>query len=156
VQGVREETVLVSLSTFFPYPPSRLSFPWASYLRSFPHPLSSQRKKKQEQDMASRLRLPALAFAGLSIVLSIAVIGCAARTLHLFNSQHSSNPWLLPIWPNHFDLRGLEALIGTSAGVVLLNLVVVVALFVPAVCPPTLSNGQRRRFSRGQVWLGGG
>jgi hypothetical protein len=83
--------------------------------------------------MSSRLRMPALAFAGLSILLSVAVLGCAARTLHIFNTQPSTNVWLLPVWPDHFDLRGLEALIGTSVAILLLNLVVVVALLVPAV-----------------------
>ncbi|OQO09755.1 hypothetical protein B0A48_05158 [Cryoendolithus antarcticus] len=83
--------------------------------------------------MSSSLRLPALAFASLSIALSIAVLACSARTLAIFNAQHTTNAWLLPIWPNHFDLTGLKTLIGTSTGIVVLNAVAIVALFVPSM-----------------------
>nr|OQO19759.1 hypothetical protein B0A51_13252 [Rachicladosporium sp. CCFEE 5018] len=83
--------------------------------------------------MSSSLRLPALAFASLSIALSIAVLACSARTLAIFNNQHTTNAWLLPIWPNHFDLTGLKTLIGTSTGIVVLNAVAIVALFVPSM-----------------------
>ncbi|RMY99350.1 hypothetical protein D0864_04075 [Hortaea werneckii] len=80
--------------------------------------------------MAQALRIPLLATAALSICLSFAIIGCAGRSLSIFDSQQASNAWLLPIWPNHFDTRELDALIGTSAAVVILNLVLIAALFV--------------------------
>lgn len=83
--------------------------------------------------MSTHLRLPALAFACLSVVLNIAILACAARTLHLFHDQQSTNAWFLPIWPNHFDLRGLQTLIGTSVATLVLNAVAVVALLVPSV-----------------------
>ncbi|KAK5131447.1 hypothetical protein LTR08_000911 [Meristemomyces frigidus] len=83
--------------------------------------------------MASRFRMPTLAFAALSICLSIAIVGCAGRTIHLFNAQQSSNAWLLPIWPNHFDTRELQALIGTSVVILLLNVLLCLALLVSAL-----------------------
>jgi len=83
--------------------------------------------------MAARLRTPTLAFAALSICLSFAIIGCAGRTIHIFNAQHKSDVWLLPVWPNHFDTRELHALIGTSAAIVVLNAVLVASLFVITV-----------------------
>ncbi|RMY68822.1 hypothetical protein D0863_06869 [Hortaea werneckii] len=75
--------------------------------------------------------MPILASAALSICLSLAIIGCAGRSLSIFDSQQASNAWLLPIWPNHFDTRELHALIGTSAAVLVLNLVLIAALFIP-------------------------
>ncbi|KAI6800982.1 hypothetical protein KC361_g2035 [Hortaea werneckii] len=80
--------------------------------------------------MAQPPRMLILAAAALSICLSFAIIGCAGRSLGIFNGQQASNVWLLPIWPNHFDTRDLDALIGTSAAVVILNLVLIAALFV--------------------------
>ncbi|KAK5128882.1 hypothetical protein LTR85_000215 [Meristemomyces frigidus] len=83
--------------------------------------------------MAARMRLPTLAFAALSICLSIAVIGCAGRTISFFNGRQQSNAWLLPVWPNHFDTRELQALIGTSAAIVVLNGLLVAGLLVSSL-----------------------
>lgn len=77
--------------------------------------------------------MPILASAALSICLSLAIIGCAGRSLSIFNSQQASNVWLLPIWPNHFDTRELHALIGTSAAVMILNLILIATLLIPRV-----------------------
>lgn len=82
--------------------------------------------------MAPSLRTPTLALALLSLCLSIAIIGTAGRSLHVFSTE-TDNPWFLPSWRNHFDLRELQTLIGTSAAIVVLNAVVVVALFVSVV-----------------------
>lgn len=83
--------------------------------------------------MAPSLRTPTLALALLSICLSIGIIGTAGRSYAVFTTSQSSNPWFLPAWPNHFDLRELQALLGTSAAIVVLNAVLVVALFVASV-----------------------
>ena len=88
--------------------------------------------------MAPSLRTPTLALSLLSICLSIAIIGTAGRSYYVFMSNHSSNPWFLPSWPNHFDMRELQMLLGTSAAVVVLNAVVVGALFVEKVSLPIL------------------
>ncbi|WPH03348.1 Hypothetical protein R9X50_00622600 [Acrodontium crateriforme] len=82
--------------------------------------------------MVSRLRWPTVAIALLSIILSIAVVGCAGRTIHIFNTQQKTNQWLLPVWRNHFDTRELSLLVGTSATTIVLNLILVVALFIAA------------------------
>ena len=83
--------------------------------------------------MVSRLRLPTVAVAFLSICLSVAVIGCAGRTIHVFNNEQKSNEWLLPIWPEHFDTRELRLLVGTSAATIVLNSILVLTLFIAAV-----------------------
>ncbi|KAK0976905.1 hypothetical protein LTR91_013539 [Friedmanniomyces endolithicus] len=82
---------------------------------------------------APKLRTPTLAFAALSIGLNLAIIGCAAHTLSVFNAEQSSNVWLLPLWPNHFDTRELHALLGTATVIVVLNVVLILPLFVRAV-----------------------
>ena len=53
--------------------------------------------------------------------------------MHVYYNQQSTNVWLLPVWPNHFDLRELETLIGTSATIFVLNTILAVALLVPAL-----------------------
>ncbi|KAK1813632.1 hypothetical protein LTR12_011977 [Friedmanniomyces endolithicus] len=85
---------------------------------------------------ALKLRTPTLAFAALSIGLNLAIIGCAAHTLSIFNSEQSSNVWLLPLWPNHFDTRELHALLGTAAAIAVLNAVLILPLFVRALPAP--------------------
>lgn len=79
------------------------------------------------------MRMPTFALAALSICLSLAVIGCAGRSINVFNVQQKSNAWLLPVWPNHFDTRELQALIATSAAIVVLNGLLVAGLLVSAV-----------------------
>lgn len=83
--------------------------------------------------MAQALRMPILASAALSICLSLAIIGCAGRSLSIFDDQQASNAWLLPIWPNHFDTREMHALIGTSAAVMILNFIPIATLFIQSV-----------------------
>lgn len=83
--------------------------------------------------MASRLRTPTLGLAALSMCLCLGIIGTAGRSIHVFNHQQSTNVWLLPIWPNHFDIRELQTLIGTAAAIFLLNAILAVALVVPSV-----------------------
>ena len=84
--------------------------------------------------MASRLRTPTLGIAALSMALALAMVGTAGRSLHVYYSQHNSNPWLLPLFPHHFDSRELQMLIGTSGAVFVLNAILAVALLVSAVC----------------------
>ena len=81
---------------------------------------------------SSQLHLPLLALLFLSLIISIATLVCAATTLRLFESQQGTNPWLLPIWRNHFDLRGLKLVVGTSAAVALFDLIAVVAFIMLA------------------------
>ncbi|CAK3802396.1 hypothetical protein MYCFIDRAFT_210300 [Lecanosticta acicola] len=83
--------------------------------------------------MTSRLRLPTLLLTSLSIGLNLAILGTAARSLHVYNSQRTTNVYFLPVWSGHFDTRELSALIGTSAVIFLLNAVVLVSLFVTAL-----------------------
>jgi hypothetical protein len=70
---------------------------------------------------------------GLSLALSIAILGTAAHTLDVFNKQQSSNPWWLPLWPQHFDVHGTKGLVGSAATVTVLSIAFLVAALVPKV-----------------------
>ncbi|KAF7194440.1 hypothetical protein HII31_04245 [Pseudocercospora fuligena] len=83
--------------------------------------------------MASHLRIPTLAIAALSLGLNIAIIGCAGRTLNVYLTQRHDNVYFLPVWASHFDMRGLPALLGTSAVIVVLNALLVAAIFTSAL-----------------------
>ncbi|KAK4505545.1 hypothetical protein PRZ48_003508 [Zasmidium cellare] len=80
--------------------------------------------------MATRLRLPTLAIAALSLGLNVAILGCAGRTLAVFMEQRYTSTWFMPVWSSHFDTRELWALIWTSAVVLILNLVLMAGLFI--------------------------
>jgi hypothetical protein len=68
---------------------------------------------------------------GLVCALSIATLGTSAHTLDVFNKQQSSNPWWLPLWPDHFDVHGTKALVGASTTTFVLSAVFLVMALVP-------------------------
>lgn len=70
---------------------------------------------------------------GLVVVLSIAILGTSAHTLDVFNKQQSSNPWWLPMWPQHFDIQGTKALLASSVVTLVLSAAFLVAFVVPKV-----------------------
>lgn len=81
------------------------------------------------------LRTATAALTIVSICLCIAVISCASKTISYFKVNHSNDVWLLPVWPNHFDTRELYVAVGTSAAVLFLNGVMLLAVFVSVVGP---------------------
>ncbi|GAB7353155.1 hypothetical protein MBLNU459_g3688t1 [Dothideomycetes sp. NU459] len=62
-----------------------------------------------------------------SVLLGTAILGTAGHVLQTFSSQRASNPWWLPVWPAHFDARGLRALLACSATIVALDGLIVAA-----------------------------
>lgn len=76
-------------------------------------------------------RLAHLLLPLLSITLNLAILGTSSRTLHIYQTSQTSNVYFLPIWNSHFDMRGLQTLVGTSVGIVVLN---GVFLVVELVC----------------------
>lgn len=80
------------------------------------------------------IRLAQLTFATLSLLAAGAILGTAARTFHVFQSQRASNnPWWLPLWPGHFDVTGTKVYLGTSSVVILLSIIYLSLHLVPAV-----------------------
>jgi hypothetical protein len=73
---------------------------------------------------------------GLVVALSIAILGTAAHTLDVFNKQQSSNPWWLPLWPQHFDIHGTKALIASAAVSLVLSGTFLALSLIPKVNLP--------------------
>ncbi|KAF2197724.1 hypothetical protein GQ43DRAFT_434906 [Delitschia confertaspora ATCC 74209] len=67
----------------------------------------------------------------LIAVLTLSITGTASHTLDIFNKQQSSNPWWLPLWPQHFDTNGTKALIGAAVSTFVLTMVLLVVAVVP-------------------------
>lgn len=87
-----------------------------------------------------------IALSTLSFCLSTAIVGSAGHTLHIYRAQAFINAWWLPVWPQHFNTHGLEALIGTSVIVIVLDIVVVALVLVHTVSlMPSLAHGNRER-----------
>lgn len=91
-------------------------------------------------------RLPHLLLPLLSITLNLAILGTSSRTLHIYQTSQTSNVYFLPIWNSHFDMRGLQTLVGTSVGIVVLNGIFAVGA---GVCGN--GNGGGRGRGRGMV-----
>jgi len=68
---------------------------------------------------------------GIVAVLATAITGTASHTLDVFHKQQPSNPWWLPLWPQHFDTNGTKALIGSAVSVLVLSIVFLVFAVVP-------------------------
>ena len=83
------------------------------------------------------LHLAQTVITGLVIVFSIAILGTSAHTLDIFNKQQTSNPWWLPLWPQHFDVHGTKALIASSVIALTLSSAFLIATFLPSVRSPT-------------------
>lgn len=70
---------------------------------------------------------------GLVVAFSIAILGTAGHTLSVFNKQQSSNPWWLPLWPQHFDVHGTKALVASAAVSLVLSGVFLAMSLIPKV-----------------------
>lgn len=79
------------------------------------------------------LHLAQTVITGLVIVFSIAILGTSAHTLDIFNKQQTSNPWWLPLWPQHFDVHGTKALIASSVIALTLSSAFLIATFLPSL-----------------------
>lgn len=70
---------------------------------------------------------------GLILALAISILGVSAHLLQNHNSHAGTNPWYLPLWPQHFDMRGIKATIGSTTVMTFFGLVVLVMAFLPRV-----------------------
>jgi hypothetical protein len=81
---------------------------------------------------------------GLCAIMSVCILGTSAHTLAVFNQQQTSNPWWLPLWPQHFEVHGTKGLLGSSTTIFVLCSIFLVFALVPAVSlpigdPPSIS-----------------
>ncbi|KAF2642130.1 hypothetical protein P280DRAFT_468572 [Massarina eburnea CBS 473.64] len=77
------------------------------------------------------LHLAQTVLTGLVVAMGIAILGTAAHTLDVFNKQQSSNPWWLPLWPDHFDAHGTKALVASAVVTLVLSGVFLVMSLIP-------------------------
>ncbi len=64
-----------------------------------------------------------LALTGLALLMGISILGLSANTLSVYNDTHVSGAFLLPLWPDEFDLRPTVALVVCATIVTLTNIV---------------------------------
>ncbi|KAK8245330.1 hypothetical protein HDK77DRAFT_249913 [Phyllosticta capitalensis] len=79
----------------------------------------------------SKVQMAQVAVAALVFCLSVAIMGTAGHSLQVYRGQSSTNPWWLPLWNQHFNVRGTNSLIGSSAFSTVTTLVFIALCFVP-------------------------
>ncbi|KAL2181608.1 uncharacterized protein P884DRAFT_190382 [Thermothelomyces heterothallicus CBS 202.75] len=83
----------------------------------------------QDQHLQSKLRtirMTDAARAGvtlLALLTGLTILGVSANTLRVYQGTHVSRDFMLPLWPEEFDLRPTLSLVAGSAVVVVANLV---------------------------------
>lgn len=100
-------------------PPTQPTNPTHHHHPSAHHPPPNQHHPNMPTPPTHRLTHLLLPL--LSITLNLAILGTSSRTLHIYQTSQTSNVYFLPIWNSHFDMRGLQTLVGTSVGIVVLN-----------------------------------
>ncbi|OMP85763.1 hypothetical protein BK809_0001974 [Diplodia seriata] len=83
--------------------------------------------------LPAHIRIAQLSLAGLSFIFGVCIMGTAGHALAVYNDEYSTNPWWLPLWNGHFDVRGTNTLIGAGAVITVFNLVFIVLCFLPKV-----------------------
>ncbi|PSN75043.1 hypothetical protein BS50DRAFT_567793 [Corynespora cassiicola Philippines] len=77
------------------------------------------------------LHLAQAGITGVIVAFSIAILGTSAHTLDVFNKQQTSNPWWLPLWPQHFEVSGTKALLASSVVTLVLSGTFLIMSLVP-------------------------
>jgi hypothetical protein len=120
-------------------PPFTYSCIFIDRYSTFYH-LSNRKKRDKMKINPAPLHLAQTILTAVVIIFSITILGTSAHTLDVFNKQQTSNPWWLPMWPQHFDVQGTKALIASS--VVTLVLSISYRILVPQreSCPHRLQS----------------
>ncbi|OJD30099.1 uncharacterized protein BKCO1_6600034 [Diplodia corticola] len=98
--------------------------------------------------LPTHIRIAQLSLAGLSFIFGICIMGTSGHTLAVYNAEYSTNPWWLPLWNGHFDVRGTNTLIGAGAVITILNLAFLILCFLPKL------NLTERTTARAFITLG--
>lgn len=77
---------------------------------------------------SSRVLLTAVGLAA-----GVAALGLSADALLVYNNTHVPAEFLLPLWPENFDLRPTHALIAGSVIVIIANAISLLASLIQAV-----------------------
>lgn len=79
----------------------------------------------------SGAQMAQLCLAALVFCLSVAIMGTAGHTLQTYRGQSGTNPYWLPLWSEHFNVRGTNSLIGSAAFSTVTTLGFIILCFVP-------------------------
>ncbi|KAK8224104.1 hypothetical protein IWX49DRAFT_554340 [Phyllosticta citricarpa] len=79
----------------------------------------------------SGVQMAQVFLAALIFCLSVAMMGTAGHTLQAYRGQSGTNPWWLPLWNEHFNVRGTNSLIGSAALSTVTTLGFIILCFVP-------------------------
>ncbi|GAB1320467.1 hypothetical protein MFIFM68171_10677 [Madurella fahalii] len=60
---------------------------------------------------------------GLALLLGLTVLGVSANTLRVYNDTHVASDFMLPLWPDEFNIRPTVALVVGSSIVLIANIV---------------------------------
>lgn len=74
--------------------------------------------------------------AALALLMGLTVLGVSANTLRVYNDTHVAADFLLPLWPDEFNIRPTVALVAGSVVVTVANLVGLCFSQVRFVGPP--------------------
>ncbi|KAL1630230.1 hypothetical protein SLS56_005055 [Neofusicoccum ribis] len=96
----------------------------------------------------SHVRIAQLSLAGLSFIFGVCILGTAGHALSVYRAEYSTNPWWLPLWNGHFDVRGANTLIGGGAVITLFNLAFIGLCLLPKL------NLKERTTARAFITLG--
>jgi hypothetical protein len=75
---------------------------------------------------------------GLALLSGLTILGTSGHTLNVYNTTSISADFLLPLWPDAFDLRPTVALVVGSTIVVLTSILSLASSKVPQVSTPFL------------------
>lgn len=88
------------------------------------------------QSKSRGLKMADAARSGLTVftlLCAITVLGVSGDALGTYNSTYTSADWLLPLWPDEFDVSPTQAILGGSLVVVVVSIVSLVFSKVPSV-----------------------
>ncbi|CAM1502863.1 Fc.00g076390.m01.CDS01 [Cosmosporella sp. VM-42] len=68
-----------------------------------------------------------VALTALALAAGLTILGVSADAIAVYNATHVSGDFLLPLWPDNFDLRPTVALVTGSAIVLVANVVSLLA-----------------------------
>ncbi|GAB0133711.1 hypothetical protein EsDP_00002109 [Epichloe bromicola] len=77
--------------------------------------------------LANALHRIRVAMTTLSLIAGVVILGLSADTLAVYNATHLPAEYLLPLWPENFDLGPTKALVAGSAVVTATNAVSLLA-----------------------------
>jgi hypothetical protein len=71
----------------------------------------------------------------LALLMGLTVLGVAGNTLRVYESTHVAHEFMLPLWPDNFNVRPTVSLVIGSVIVLVANLIAVCFSHVGVVSP---------------------